>query len=119
MPQALDEAQRKIAQLEIEREAIKREGNKYKIKEIDEDLANLRDTEKSLKAKWQAEKNEINKIQHWYGKMQETTGGPRRTAHDIKNRLVYNLEGYLSCLRDMDYISESEYGQLWCCLDSF
>ncbi len=59
----LDEAQRKIAQLEIEREAIKREGNKYKIKEIDEDLANLRDTEKSLKAKWQAEKNEINKIQ--------------------------------------------------------
>lgn len=57
--------------------------------------------------------------QHWYGKMQETTGGPRRTAHDIKNRLVYNLEGYLSCLRDMDYISESEYGQLWCCLDSF
>ena len=63
MPQALDEAQRKIAQLEIEREAIKREGNKYKIKEIDEDLANLRDTEKSLKAKWQAEKNEINKIQ--------------------------------------------------------
>ena len=63
MPQALDEAQRKIAQLEIEREALKREGNDYKIKEIDEDLANLRDTEKSLKAKWQAEKNEINKIQ--------------------------------------------------------
>ncbi|MDE6578178.1 MAG: AAA family ATPase, partial [Muribaculaceae bacterium] len=63
MPQALDEAQRKIAQLEIEREALKREGNEYRLKEIDEDLANLRDTEKSLKAKWQAEKNEINKIQ--------------------------------------------------------
>ncbi|MBD5283885.1 MAG: ATP-dependent chaperone ClpB [Bacteroides sp.] len=63
MPQALDEAQRKIAQLEIEREALKREGNDYKIKEIDEDLANLRDTEKELKAKWQAEKTEINKIQ--------------------------------------------------------
>ncbi len=63
MPQALDEASRKIAQLEIEREALKREGNEYKIKEIDEDLANLRDTEKSLKAKWKAEKNEINKIQ--------------------------------------------------------
>lgn len=63
MPQALDEAQRKIAQLEIEREALKREGNEYRIKEIDEDIANLRDTEKSLKAKWQAEKNEINKIQ--------------------------------------------------------
>ena len=63
MPQALDEAGRKIKQLEIEREAIKREGDQYKIKEIDEDLANLRDTEKSLKAKWQAEKAEIDKIQ--------------------------------------------------------
>ncbi len=62
-PQALDEAARKIKQLEIEREAIKREDDTYKLKEIDEDLANLRDTEKSLRAKWQAEKNEINKIQ--------------------------------------------------------
>ena len=62
-PQALDEASRKIKQLEIEREAIKRENDKYKLKEIDEDLANLRDTEKSLRAKWQAEKTEINKIQ--------------------------------------------------------
>ncbi|MDE5663322.1 MAG: ATP-dependent chaperone ClpB [Muribaculaceae bacterium] len=63
MPQALDEATRKIMQLEIEREALKREGNDYKLKEIDEELANLRDTEKSLKAKWQAEKTEINRIQ--------------------------------------------------------
>ncbi len=62
-PQALDEASRKIKQLEIEREAIKRENDKYKLKEIDEELANLRDTEKSLRAKWKAEKNEINKIQ--------------------------------------------------------
>ncbi len=62
-PQALDEASRKIKQLEIEREAIKRENDTYKLKEIDEDLANLRDTEKSLRAKWQAEKTEINKIQ--------------------------------------------------------
>ena len=62
-PQALDEASRKIKQLEIEREAIKREKDDYKLKEIDEDLANLRDTEKSLRAKWQAEKNEINRIQ--------------------------------------------------------
>ena len=62
-PQALDEASRKIKQLEIEREAIKREKDEYKLKEIDEDLANLRDTEKYLRAKWQAEKTEINKIQ--------------------------------------------------------
>lgn len=62
-PQALDEASRKIKQLEIEREAIKREKDDYKLKEIDEELANLRDIEKSLRAKWQAEKTEINKIQ--------------------------------------------------------
>ena len=62
-PQALDEAARKIKQLEIEREAIKRENDTYKLKEIDEELANLRDTEKSLRAKWQAGKTEINRIQ--------------------------------------------------------
>lgn len=63
MPQALDETARKIKQLEIEREALKREDNKYKLKEIDEELANLRDEETALRAKWQAEKTEINKIQ--------------------------------------------------------
>ena len=63
MPQALDEASRKIKQLEIERDALKREGDGFRLKEIDEDLANLRDTEKSLRAKWQAEKTEINRIQ--------------------------------------------------------
>ncbi len=63
MPQALDEATRKIKQLEIEREALKRESNDAKIAEIDKELADLRDEEKSLKAKWKAEKTEINKIQ--------------------------------------------------------
>ena len=62
-PQALDETSRKIKQLEIEREAIKRENNDIKLKEIDEELANLRDSETALRAKWQAEKSEINKIQ--------------------------------------------------------
>ena len=62
-PQALDEASRKIKQYEIEREAIKREKDETKLKEIDAELANLRDTEKALRAKWKAEKNEINKIQ--------------------------------------------------------
>ena len=63
MPQALDDASRRIKQLEIEREALKREDDQYRLKQIDEDLANLRDTAKSLKAKWSAEKTEINKIQ--------------------------------------------------------
>lgn len=63
VPQALDEISRKIAQLEIEREAIKREGDEEKIKNIERELADLRDEEKEYKAKWQAEKELINKIQ--------------------------------------------------------
>lgn len=63
MPQSLDDSLRQIKQLEIEREALKREDNQFRLKEIDEQLSNLRETEKELKAKWQAEKNEINLIQ--------------------------------------------------------
>ena len=63
LPQVLDEVMRKIAQLEIEREAIKREGDEQKIKQLEKELADLRDEEKAYRAKWQAEKTEINKIQ--------------------------------------------------------
>ena len=63
VPQALDEITRKIAQLEIEREAIKREGDNVKIKDIEKELANLRDVEKNFKAKWQSQKELINRIQ--------------------------------------------------------
>ncbi len=63
VPQALDEIQRMIAQKEIEREAIKREGDKAKVRDIEKDLASLRDEEKEYMAKWQAEKDLINKIQ--------------------------------------------------------
>ena len=63
VPQALDEITRKIAQLEIEREAIKREGDKVKIKDLEKELADLRDTEKDFKAKWESQKELINRIQ--------------------------------------------------------
>ena len=63
VPQALDDINRKIAQLEIEREALKREGDNNKVKQIDEELANLSDEQKEYTAKWQAEKELINKIQ--------------------------------------------------------
>lgn len=63
VPQALDEISRKIAQKEIEREAIKREGDKEKVKEIEHELAQLREDEKDYSAKWRAEKDLINKIQ--------------------------------------------------------
>ncbi len=63
VPQALDEISRKITQLEIEREAIKREGDSQKMKELDKELANLRDNEREYRAKWKSEKELINKIQ--------------------------------------------------------
>lgn len=63
VPQALDEITRLISQKEIEREAIKREGDSEKVKEIEKSLADLRDQEKDFSAKWKAEKSLINKIQ--------------------------------------------------------
>ncbi len=63
VPQALDEISRMIAQKEIEREAIKREGDTAKVKEIEKDLSSLREEEKEFTAKWRAEKDLINKIQ--------------------------------------------------------
>ncbi|WP_304612347.1 ATP-dependent Clp protease ATP-binding subunit, partial [Paramuribaculum intestinale] len=63
VPQALDEITRMIAQKEIEREAIKREGDSEKVKEIEKDLAQMREDEKEFAAKWKAEKDLINRIQ--------------------------------------------------------
>ena len=63
VPQALDEISRRIAQKEIEREAIKREGDEAKVKDIEKELSELRDEEKEYSAKWKAEKELINKIQ--------------------------------------------------------
>ena len=63
VPQALDEISRMIAQKEIEREAIKREGDKAKVQEIEKDLARMREEEKEFTAKWKAEKDRINRIQ--------------------------------------------------------
>ena len=63
VPQALDEISRMIAQKEIEREAIKREGDKAKVKDLEKELAQLREEEKDYTAKWKAEKELINKIQ--------------------------------------------------------
>ena len=63
VPQALDEISRMIAQKEIEREAIKREGDEERVKEIERQISDLRDEESEYTAKWKAEKELINKIQ--------------------------------------------------------
>ena len=63
VPQALDEISRSIAQKEIEREAIKREGDAEKIKSLEKEIAELKDEEKEYTAKWKSEKDLINRIQ--------------------------------------------------------
>jgi ATP-dependent Clp protease ATP-binding subunit ClpB len=63
VPQGLDEITRKISQLEIEREAIKRDGDAKRIEELDQQIANLKDKERDYNAKWKAEKELINRIQ--------------------------------------------------------
>ena len=63
VPQALDDITRRIAQKEIEREAIKRENMPERVKEIEKEISDLRDEEKEFSAKWQAEKELINRIQ--------------------------------------------------------
>lgn len=63
VPEELDEISRHLKQLEIEREAIKREDDQPKIAQLDKEIAELRDQETAFKAKWEGEKTLVNKIQ--------------------------------------------------------
>ncbi|PLX14492.1 MAG: type VI secretion system ATPase TssH, partial [Marinilabiliales bacterium] len=64
VPESMDEIERKIKQLEIEREAIKREGNKKKVSELSEVIANLSDERNKMRAKWENERSILNQIQN-------------------------------------------------------
>lgn len=64
MPEELDKLERQIRQLEIEREAIKREDDEYKLKELNTDIANLSVDRDTLKAKWKEEKELVEKVQN-------------------------------------------------------
>ncbi|MCX6166679.1 MAG: ATP-dependent chaperone ClpB [Sphingobacteriales bacterium] len=111
VPEAVDELERKIMQLEIEREAIKRENNDKKVKELSEEIANLSSDRDSVKARWQGEKNlvdgintNIEAIEHYkleaeqaeragdYGKVAELRYGKTKEAQDEVNRLKKELE---------------------------
>lgn len=63
VPEELDEISRKIKQLEIEREAIKREKDEPKLRTLNKEIAELKEHENSFKAKWQSEKELVNRIQ--------------------------------------------------------
>jgi len=63
VPEELDELSRKLKQLEIEREAIKRENDEGKLKQLDRDIADLKEQEQAFKAKWESERQLVNQIQ--------------------------------------------------------
>ena len=96
VPESIDEVTRRIAQLEIEREAIKREKDYNKLEVLSQEIANLKEEEKKLKAKWRNEKEQINKIQ--------------QIKVDIEN-LKFEAE---KAEREGDYgrVAEIRYGKL-------
>jgi len=96
VPESIDEVSRRIAQLEIEREAIKREKDYDKLELLSSEIANLKEDEKKLKAKWKNEKEQINQIQ--------------QIKVDIEN-LKFEAE---KAEREGDYgkVAEIRYGKL-------
>ncbi|WP_276088730.1 ATP-dependent chaperone ClpB [Pedobacter sp. JY14-1] len=111
VPEKVDELNRRIMQLEIEREAIKRENDTVKVKSLSEEIANLSAERDEIKAKWQGEKdlvdninNEIEQIESYkleaeqaeragdYGKVAEIRYGKIKEAQDKVEKLKAELE---------------------------
>ncbi len=71
VPEELDDLMRQLKQLEIEREAIKREDDKEKLAQLDKEIATLREQENTARAKWESEKALVDKIQQDKQKMEQ------------------------------------------------
>jgi len=114
-PEKLDEIERKIMQLEIEREAIKREKDTKKLEGLSQEIANLTEERDTLKAKWQQEKSLVEGIQNQkqaienykleaeqaerqgdYGKVAELRYGKIKEAENEVEKLKAKLEEYQS-----------------------
>ena len=110
VPEELDEVQRKILQLEIEREAIKRENDEKRLSEITQELTNLSESRDNIKAQWQAEKELVEQVQNLkeaveqlkleaeqaersgeYGKVAEIRYGRIKEAETKKSALMTQL----------------------------
>jgi ATP-dependent Clp protease ATP-binding subunit ClpB len=87
LPEELDEIERRIRQLEIEREAIKRENDTAKLNFISEELANLSESRNQLKTKWQAERSVIDQIQQKKQEIEEL----KYTAENAERNGDYGL----------------------------
>ena len=110
VPEELDELNRRIMQLEIEREAIKRENDTKKVNELSEEIAQLNEQRNAVKARWQSEKEVVEKIQEVkekienlkleadqaeragdYGKVAEIRYGKIREAEESLAKLMEQL----------------------------
>ncbi len=115
VPEEIDVLERRIQQLEIEREAIKREGDEPKIKQLSQEISNLSDERNALRAKWQSERDIIKKIQANkneienykleaqqaerqgdYGRVAELRYGKIKDAETAMDTLKMELEGQQS-----------------------
>lgn len=111
VPEDLDEITRRLRQLEIEREAIKRENDEVKLAQLNKEIAELQEEESNYKAKWQSEKELVNKIQENkklieelkfeadraeregnYGKVAEIRYGRLKSLEDEINKVQQQLK---------------------------
>ena len=107
VPEDLEKIERRIRQFEIEREAIKREKDKAKLDKLNEKLANLNDERNQLKAKWQAEKEVVEKIQQRKNDIENSKFEAEQAERDgdfgkvaeIRYGRIQKLEGDLEALK--------------------
>jgi ATP-dependent Clp protease ATP-binding subunit ClpB len=129
VPEALDEIERRIMQLEIERAAIKREGETKRLAELSEEIANLSEQRNSFRAKWNAEKQIVNNIQSQldllerykleaeqaersgdYGKVAELRYGKIKEAENTVEQLKIELEKNTSRIMKEEVTAEDIAG---------
>lgn len=101
VPEELDETTRRLRQLEIEREAIKREGDDAKIEQLDKEIADLRELEKQARAKWEGERALVNKIQQDKQQMEQLKYDAERAEREGNYERVAEIRyGKLKMLED-------------------
>ncbi len=101
VPEELDEIVRRLKQLEIEREAIKRENDTAKLAQLDKDIAELRDQEKQYRAKWEGERALVNKIQQDKQQMEQLRFEAERAEREGNYERVAEIRyGKLKVLED-------------------
>lgn len=110
VPESIDEIERRIKQLEIEREAIKREGDKVKLDALNKEIANLLEERNSLKAQWLEEKGIIEKIQE----NKKAIDGYKLEAEDAERRGDYGKVAELRYgrIKEAEEAIESLKGEL-------